>query len=208
MNLTLYLEFIKPSVGFSPLKDKYIMLSGMGAVAVLLAEGIDSLETAPYAAYYFGAVNNAISPRFWDLLSVISLLLLCLCLPLSYFARVFPSLSHTAQQARRLTQTLLFLTTDLGAIALGILLVMLFQSGDSEYLQAWKGLLFNGMGLILIIWLGLLNSALWLMGASLYDHAENYSGVIAKLLNTRILIMLPSYAVLLNAVVYLMLSQQ
>jgi hypothetical protein len=208
MNLTLYLEFIKPSVGFSPLWHKYLMLSGMGAVAVLLAEGIDSLETAPYAAYYLGAVNNAISPRFWDLLSVISLLLLCISLPLSYFARVFPSLSHTAQQARRLTQTLLFLTTDLGAIALGILLVMVFQSGESEYLLAWKGLLFNGMGLILIIWLALLNSALWLIGASLYDHAEDYSGVIAKLLNTRLLIMLPSYAVLLNAVVYLMLSQQ
>lgn len=208
MNLTLYLEFIKPSVGFSPLWHKYIMLSGMGAVAVLLAEGIDSLETAPYAAYYLGAVNNAISPRFWDLLTVISLLLLCLSLPLSYFARVFPSLSHTAQQARRLTQTLLFLTTDLGAIALGILLVLLFQSGESEYLLAWKTLLFNGMGLILIVWLALLNSALWLIGASLYDTAENYSGVIAKLLNTRILIMLPSYAVLLNAVVYLMLSQQ
>ncbi|MDO9215437.1 MAG: hypothetical protein Q7U23_16585 [Methylococcales bacterium] len=208
MNLTLYLEFIKPSVGFSPLWHKYIMLSGMGAVAVLLAEGIDSLETAPYAAYYLGAVNNAISPRFWDLLTVISLLLLCLSLPLSYFARVFPSLSHTAQQARRLTQTLIFLTTDLGAIALGILLVLLFQSGESEYLLAWKALLFNGMGLILIIWLALLNSALWLIGASLYDTAEDYSGVIAKLLNTRILIMLPSYAVLLNAVVYLMLSQQ
>lgn len=208
MNLTLYLEFIKPSVGFSPLWHKYLMLSGMGAVAVLLAEGIDSLETAPYAAYYFGAVNNAISPRFWDLLTVISLLLLCLSLPLSYFARVFPSLSHTAQQARRLTQTLIFLTTDLGAIALGILLVMLFQSGESEYLRAWKDLLFNGMGLILIIWLALLNSALWLIGASLYDTADNYSGVIAKLLNTRILIMIPSYAVLLNAVVYLMLSQQ
>ncbi|MDP3837627.1 MAG: hypothetical protein Q8Q54_01760 [Methylococcales bacterium] len=208
MNLTLYLEFIKPSVGFSPLWHKYIMLSGMGAVAVLLAEGIDSLETAPYAAYYLGAVNNAISPRFWDLLTVISLLLLCLSLPLSYFARVFPSLSHTAQQARRLTQTLIFLTTDLGAIALGILLVLLFQSGESEYLLAWKALLFNGMGLILIIWLALLNSALWLIGASLYDAADNYSGVIAKLLNTRILIMLPSYAVLLNAVVYLMLSQQ
>lgn len=86
MNLTLYLEFIKPSVGFSPLKHKYIMLSGMGAFAVLLAEGIDSLETAPYAAYYIGAVNSAISPRFWDLLSVISLLLLCISLPLSYLA--------------------------------------------------------------------------------------------------------------------------
>jgi hypothetical protein len=208
MNLTLYLEFIKPSVGFSPLWHKYVMLSGMGIAAVLIANIIDSLETAPYAAYYVGAVNAAINPRFWDLLSVISLLLLCVSLPLSYFARAFPALTRFAQQARRLNQTLLFLTVDLGAIALGILLVMLFKSGDSEYLLSWKALLFNGMGLILIVWMAILNSALWLIGASLYDSAENYSGVIAKLLNTRMLIMLPSYAVLLNAVVYLMLSQQ
>jgi len=208
MNLTSYLEFIKPSVGFSPLWHKYLMLSGMGIASVLLATIIDNLETAPYAAYYVGAVNAAIHPRFWDLLSVISLLLLCISLPLSYVSRVFPALTRLAQQTRRLTQTLLFLTADLGAIALGILLALLFQSGESEYLLAWKTLLFNGMGLILIMWLALLNSALWLIGASLYDNTENYSGVIAKLLNTRILIMLPSYAVLLNAVVYLMLSQQ
>lgn len=208
MNLTLYLEFIKPSVGFTPLWHKYLMLSGIGIASVLLATIIDSLETAPYAAYYVGAVNAAIHPRFWDLLGVISLLLLCVSLPLSYFSRIFPALTHFAKQARRLNQTLLFLTADLGAIALGILLALLFQSGDSEYLMAWKTLLFNGMGLILIVWLALLNSALWLIGASLYDSDENYSGVIAKLLNTRMVILLPSYAVILNAVVYLMLSQQ
>ncbi|CAG0938773.1 hypothetical protein BROC_00388 [Candidatus Brocadiaceae bacterium] len=208
MNLNLYLELIKPSVGFAPLKQKYLMLSGMGVATVFIAHAIDSLETAPYAAYYVGAVNAAIHPRFWDLLSVISLLLLCVSLLLSYLAQRFSVLLSVAKRTRQLNQALLFLTADFGAIALGILSVLLFKSGDSDYLLAWKALLFNGMGLILIIWLALLNSALWLIGASLYDHEENYSGVIAKLLNTRPAVLLPSYAVILNAIVYLMLSQQ
>lgn len=208
MNMIAYLDYLKPSSGFEPLMEKYGRLSSIGMVTVLLAKAIDSLETAPYAAYYMGAVNAAVNPRFWDLLSVISLLLLCLSLPICYMAEFFPKLQKTALRLRRETQRLLFLTSDLGAIALGILFVMLFQSGDSEYLQAWKALLFNGAGLVLWLWLLVLNSALWLIGASVYDECHAYSGVLAKLLNLRISLVLPSYASLLSMVVYLMLSQQ
>lgn len=209
MNTNHLLELLKPSQGFAPLRDKYLMLSGVGIASVLLAEGIDSLETAPYAAYYVGAVNSAISPRFWDLMSVISLLLFCLTLPLVYLSTFLPKLQSVATYARRLTQTLFYLTSDLGAVALGILLVLLLIPQESAYLQAWQGLLFSRSSVISLILLAILNSVLWLMGASLYsENKTSCSGIVGNLFSQPLKIMLPSYLSLTGAVIYLMVSQQ
>jgi len=209
MNMHDFLNLIKPAQGFAPLRDKYLMLSGVGIASVLIAEGIDSLETAPYAAYYVGAVNSAISPRFWDLMSVISLLLLCLTLPLTYVSRFISKLESSALYVRKLTQALFYLTSDLGAVALGILLTLLFLPQESAYLQAWQSLLFSrssGVSLLLLVFL---NSMLWLMGASLYNgNNANYSGIFEKLFAQPAKIILPSYLSLAGAVIYLAVSQQ
>lgn len=209
MNMHDFLNLIKPAQGFSPLRDKYLMLSGVGIASVLIAEGIDSLETAPYAAYYVGAVNSAISPRFWDLMSVISLLLLCLTLPLTYVSRFISKLESTALYVRKLTQALFYLTSDLGAVALGILLALLFVPQESAYLQAWQSLLFSrssGVSLLLLVFL---NSMLWLMGASVYNsNNANYAGIFEKLFAQPAKIILPSYLSLAGAVIYLAVSQQ
>jgi len=209
MNMHDFLNLIKPAQGFAPLRDKYLMLSGVGIASVLIAEGIDSLETAPYAAYYVGAVNSAISPRFWDLMSVISLLLLCLTLPLTYVSRFISKLESSALYVRKLTQALFYLTSDLGAVALGILLTLLFLPQESAYLQAWQSLLFSrssGVSLLLLVFL---NSMLWLMGASVYNgNNANYSGIFEKLFAQPAKIILPSYLSLAGAVIYLAVSQQ
>jgi hypothetical protein len=194
MNTNEFLNVIKPAQGFLPLRDKYLMLSGVGIASVLIAEIIDSLETAPYAAYYVGAVNSAISPRFWDLMSVISLLLLCLTLPLTYAARFLSKIESTALYVRKFTQALFYLTSDLGAVALGILLVLLFIPQESEYLQAWQSLLFSRSSVFSLLLFAFLNSILWLIGASLYNTSNsNYSGIIATLFAQPATIVLPSY---------------
>jgi hypothetical protein len=204
-----YLVFFRPRSGFMPLVNKYLLLSSIGAASVLISEGIDNMEAAPYAAYYVGAVNESINPRFWDLLSVISLLLLCISLPLTYLAQFFTALIYPAQQIRRFNQKLLFLTADVGALALGILFIMLFQTEESVYLQDWKSLLLNGAGFFLVVWLAVLNSVLWLLGASIYDSSDHaYSGLIAALFSVPIKVMLPIYVTIASAVLYLMASQQ
>lgn len=209
MNTNEFLNVIKPAQGFLPLRDKYLMLSGVGIASVLIAEIIDSLETAPYAAYYVGAVNSAISPRFWDLMSVISLLLLCLTLPLTYASRFTSKIESTALYVRKLTQALFYLTSDLGAVALGILLVLLFVPQESEYLQAWQSLLFSRSSVFSLLLFAFLNSILWLIGASLYNtNNSDYSGVIATLFAQPATIVLPSYLSLAGAVIYLAVSQQ
>ena len=209
MNKNEFLNVIKPAQGFSPLRDKYLMLSGVGIASVLIAEIIDSLETAPYAAYYVGAVNSAISPRFWDLMSVISLLLLCLTLPLTYVSRFISKIESTALYVRKLTQALFYLTSDLGAVALGILLVLLFVPQESEYLQARQSLLFSRSSVVSLLLFAFLNSILWLIGASLYNTSNsNYSGIIATLFAQPATIVLPSYLSLAGAVIYLAVSQQ
>ena len=209
MNANNFLELLKPAQGFMPLRDKYLMLSGVGIASVLIAEIIDSLETAPYAAYYVDAVNSAISPRFWDLMSVISLLLLCLTLPLTYASRFISKIESTALYVRKLTQALFYLTSDLGAVALGILLVLLFIPQESEYLQAWQSLLFSRSSVFSLLLFAFLNSILWLIGASLYNTSNsNYSGIIATLFAQPATIVLPSYLSLAGAVIYLAVSQQ
>jgi hypothetical protein len=209
MNTNEFLNVIKPAQGFSPLRDKYLMLSGVGIASVLIAEIIDSLETAPYAAYYVGAVNSAISPRFWDLMSVMSLLFLCLTLPLTYASRFISKIESTALYVRKLTQALFYLTSDLGAVALGILLVLLFVPQESEYLQAWQSLLFSRSSVVSLLLFAFLNSILWLIGASLYNSSNsNYSGIIATLFAQPATIVLPSYLSLAGAVIYLAVSQQ
>lgn len=209
MNTNHFLELVKPAQGFTPLRDKYLMLSGVGIASVLLAEGIDSLETAPYAAYYVGAVNSAISPRFWDLMSVISLLLFCLTLPLTYLAQFLPKMNAVALYARKLTQTLFYLTSDLGAVALGILLVLLLFPQESAYLQSWQSLLFSRSSVLSLLLLAILNSALWLIGSSLHNENNSAcSGIVGTLFEQPLKIMLPSYLGLTIAVVYLMVSQQ
>lgn len=209
MNMHDFLNLIKPAQGFAPLRDKYLMLSGVGIASVLIAEGIDSLETAPYAAYYVGAVNSAISPRFWDLMSVISLLLLCLTLPLTYVSRFISKLESSALYVRKLTQALFYLTSDLGAVALGILLTLLFLPQESAYLQAWQSLLFSRSSIVSLLLLVFLNSMLWLMGASVYNsNNANYSGIFEKLFAQPAKIILPSYLSLAGAVIYLAVSQQ
>lgn len=209
MNTNEFLNVIKPAQGFLPLRDKYLMLSGVGIASVLIAEIIDSLETAPYAAYYVGAVNSAISPRFWDLMSVISLFLLCLTLPLTYAVRFISKIEATALYIRKLTQALFYLTSDLGAVALGILLVLLFIPHESEYLQAWQSLLFSRSSVVSLLLFAFLNSILWLIGASLYNTSNSsYSGIIETLFAQPAKIVLPSYLSLAGAVIYLAVSQQ
>ncbi len=161
MNTTIKNE-INSTFDLNALRLALAAYAGLGLFVVLIAEGLDNQEPAPYAAYYVGAINEAISPKFWDLLSDTSLLLLCLSLPAAYLSRQHRALLSSTNYLCRLNYRLFLLAFTLGATAWGILLAqIILRLADGVYPAAWGSLFFDAPGFLVLILLPLLNSLWW-----------------------------------------------
>ncbi len=180
--------------------------AGLGLFVVLIAEGLDNQEPAPYAAYYVGAINEAISPKFWDLLSDTSLLLLCLSLPAAYLSRQHAALLTPAKYLCRLNNRLFLLAFTLGATAWGILLAqIILRLADGAYPAAWGDLFFNAPAFLVLIFLPSLNSLWWCTAQAV---AQPDSDALQWLFEKLGKYTWPSYAAFAGLVVFLVVNQQ
>lgn len=169
------LDALKSALDYPALRRYWVASTSLGFCAALIAEALDLLEPAPYAAYYAGAVNAAISPRFWDLLSVIGLLLLCLILPLLLInqrRRTWPSGLASLCQAGHFVFRTVF---TLGALATGLLFAhMLLGRFDSPAFLAWGELFFNFHPVLALLVLLALNTGLGGIGQALAQPAHPF----------------------------------
>ncbi|MDD2724140.1 MAG: hypothetical protein PHH59_09000 [Methylovulum sp.] len=180
--------------------------AGLGLFVVLIAEGLDNQEPAPYAAYYVGAVNESISPKFWDLLSDTSLLLLCLSLPAAYLSRRHQALSTPAKYLCRINNRLFLLAFTLGATAWGILLAqIILRLADGAYPAAWGNLFFDAPGFLILVFLPLLNSLWWCAAQTV---AQPDSAALQWLFDKLGKYTWPVYGVFTGLVVFLVVNQQ
>jgi len=152
MHSDTIVEPLKDALAYPELGGKLISYLGLGFASALAAETIDMLEPAPYAAYYVGAVNAAISPRYWDLLAVIGLLLLCGLFPMMALRPRWPGLGAVVGVLLPATRQVLTFAFALGAVSAGILLALLLSgSFDSPALLAWGELLFGSHPVIALL---------------------------------------------------------
>jgi len=204
MNNTI--EFFKSALDLTALRLASLGYAGLGLFVVIIAEGLDDQEPAPYAAYYVGAINEAISPKFWDLLSISSLLVLCLTLPTVYLSRQTPVWIRPATYLCRINYRLFLLAFTLGATAWGILVAqIILRLADGVYPAAWGSLFFGGNGLVVLVMLPLLN-ALWWCAAQAVAQPDS---VLLQWLFRRLgKYTWPAYGLYTGLVVLLIVSQQ
>ena len=81
-----YLALSIPKSGIGHFTETYLTWFSVGFVSSFVAGALDKYAGVAYAAYYTGAVNEAVGFNFWVLLTVIGLLLFALCLPIQYLA--------------------------------------------------------------------------------------------------------------------------
>ncbi|GAB6140726.1 hypothetical protein JCM14076_14550 [Methylosoma difficile] len=180
--------------------------AGLGLFVVLIAEGLDNQEPAPYAAYYVGAINEAISPKFWDLLSDTSLLLLCLSLPAAYLSQQHAALLTPAKYLCRLNNRLFLLAFTLGATAWGILLAqIILRLADGAYPAAWGDLFFNAPAFLILIFLPSINSLWWCAAQAV---AQPDSTALQWLFEKLGKYTWPAYAAFAGLMVFLVVNQQ
>lgn len=180
--------------------------AGLGLFVVMIAEGLDNQEPEPYANYYVGAINEAISPEFWDLLGDIGLLLLCLSLLVVYLSRRIPVLDKPAQYLCLVNNRLFLLAFTLGATAWGILLAqIILRLADGAYPAAWSSLFFDAPSFLVLVFLPLLNS-LWWCAAQIVAKPDSAAlqWLFAKLGKYT----WPAYGVFTGLVVFLVVNQQ
>lgn len=209
MNIRKYIDCCRPEAGYDHLIQSYLKLSGISFLAVFIAEALDELESAPYAAYYVGAINEAVSPKFWDLLSVSGLMFLCISFVFIYLAKRISLLVIPARYLSLMTHILFLLAFDMGAIALGILFAQFIQAMDGAYLKAWESLLFSQADFLMLLALAVLNTLLWIAGESIYnrDH-HRYSGILNWMIDSPNRYTWTACGLFTGFVAYLILSQQ
>lgn len=203
------LRLLIPKAGLAHLGATYINWAGVGFIASWIAGTLDKHSDVLYAAYYTGAVNEAIGFKFWVLLVVIGTLLFCIGLPLFYLAKHFEQLSQLTQRFRRFIYMFFLVAFDEGALMIGILLANFMHASDRMSLLSTKSFLFSDVGLFTILTLMIMNSVLWLIGESVYNSQDqSYSGVVALILNSPLKFSLPAYGVFSSLFVYVIMAQQ
>lgn len=209
MTMQEILRKIIPEAGTEHLLATYINWAGTGFICALIAGAIDHYSEVPYAAYYTGAVNEAIGFRFWVLLSVVGLLLLCASLPLVYVSHRFNRASAFADRLRRAIYMFFLVGFDEGGLMIGILLANLVYASDKAALLASKSFLFSGVNLFSIVLLIVLNSGLWLIGESVYNPgSKNYSGIVRFALDQPLKYLVPGYLLFTALVLTAVLNRQ
>lgn len=208
MNYQKYLAIIIPKAGLKHLKATYLTWAGVGFIGSYVATALDEYAEVAYAAYYTNAVNEAVGYKFWILLSVIGLLLLCASLPLIYLAEHLNRFEITAKKLRQLTYTFFVVAFDEGALMIGILVANFLHASEKVTLLASKSFLFSDIGFFVLLALCLANTLLWLLGEAIYNHDDQQvSGLIDWLIKTPLKFALPAYLVISGLFVHLITDQ-
>ncbi|MBE0437685.1 MAG: MxaP protein [Methylomicrobium sp.] len=208
MNYKKWIESAVPKAGVSHLVEMYLTWSGVGFAGALIASALDHYSAVPYAAYFTGAVNDAVGYRFWVLLSDIGLLFFCFSLPFLFMTRYFGAVEKVAYPLQRLTYTFFVVAFDEGALMIGILFANLLHASDKTVLLASKSFLFSDVGIFTILVLIVLNSALWMLGESIFNRDDkSFSGVVQMLMTAPVKYTAPGYCCFTGIAVYLIVSQ-
>ncbi len=148
MNLKDFTQLINQT----RLRQACLSYVGLGILLVVIAVVLDKQEPEPYAAYYVGAINEAISPKFLELLTIIGLLALCVTLPVWYGARRYQHWQRMANDCRTVTHHVITLTFALVALALGILMPqILFGMADTGYVALWQAVLLGSPRIVVLL---------------------------------------------------------
>lgn len=203
-----YLALSIPKAGIGHFTETYLTWFSVGFVSSFVAGALDKYAGVAYAAYYTGAVNEAVGFNFWVLLTVIGLLMFALCLPIQYLALKFDSVHGFIVTLRQFTYTFFLVAFDEGGLMIGILAANYFHASDRTAMLASKSFLFSGVGLFSIIVLALFNSLLWLLGEAIYNREDkSFSGVVSLMMAIPIRIAAPAYAAATGLLVYLVVAQ-
>jgi hypothetical protein len=209
MNVKKYLDLIKPKTDLGDLAEQYLTWAGVSFICFFIADGFDHLAEASYAAYYTGAINEAVSTKFWVLLGVTGLLLFCMALPAVFLARRLPALVQVSHYLRRITQAFCLIAFKIGALIVGIWTAHWLHFSDKDHMLASKSLLIDDIGFFSILALGILNTLYWLIGEGIYNRDDRgYSGLVGLILDWPVKYSLPAYTVFTGTVMYLIASQQ
>jgi hypothetical protein len=209
MNVKKYLDLIKPKTDFGDLTEQYLTWAGVSFICFFIADGFDHLAEASYAAYYTGAINEAVSTRFWVLLGVTGLLLFCMALPVVFLARRLPALVQVSHYLRRTTQAFCLIAFKIGALIVGIWTAHFLHFSDKDHMLASKSLLIDDISFFSILALGVANTVYWLIGEGIYHRDDQgYSGLTALIVDWPVKYSLPAYTALTGTVMYLIASQQ
>lgn len=206
MNSDNLIDTVKSAVAYAELCAHWLAYAGLGFASVFVAIAVDRLEPAPYAAYYVGAVNAAISPKYWDLLSVTSLMLLCGVPPLRLLRQQPSAWAVVSDGLCRVTRQILAVTFSLGAVSAGILAALLVcGQSNGAALLAWSELLFGSHPVIALLLLVVFNSLLGAAGLALAQPEHPWwQRVLAQPRRYR----WSFYALFVGAVVVLVAGQQ
>lgn len=203
-----YLVLIIPKAGIGHFTETYLTWFSVGFVSSFVAGALDKYAGVAYAAYYTGAVNEAVGFNFWVLLTVIGLLMFALCLPIQYLALKLDSVHGFIVTLRRFTYTFFLVAFDEGGLMIGILAANYFHASDRTAMLASKSFLFSGVGIFSIIVLALFNSLLWLLGEAIYNSEDkSFSGVVGLMMAIPVRIAAPVYAAGTGLLVYLVVVQ-
>lgn len=209
MNPRKTIDAITPDSGLNHLLNDYGRWSGISFFCFFIADGYDHLETAAYAAYYSEAAQYAINPHFWVLLSVVSLTLLCLILPIVYFARTHAKLTQYADLSRLAVRQFFTAAFTVGALLTGLMIAYWLHGHENAALIAapWSGA--NETTFISIATLIVCNTLLGLLGESLCHQTDyGYSGMIERLIDTPLRVALPAYFGIIVVVDLIITAQQ
>jgi len=208
MNITNLLQQAIPKAGLNHYAETYLTWAGVGLIGALVAQSLDSQADVAYAAYYTGAVNDAVGYRFWILLAVIGLLLFGISMPLLYLARHWPQAALLANPLRRLCYTFFLVAFDEGGLMIGILLANFLHASERSTLLAEKSFLFSDVGIPVILALACANSLLWLLGESIYHRQDkSYSGLVRLVMDLPVKYLAPGYLCGAGVALYLILNQ-
>lgn len=209
MTIKKYFDLIKPKTELDDLTEQYLTWAGVSFFCFFIADAFDHLAEASYAAYYTGAINEAVGTKFWVLLGVAGLLLFCMALPTIYLSRYFPVFVRISYYLRRMTQAFCLVAFKIGALIVGIWTAHFLHISDKDHLLASKFLLSDEIGLFSILALAIANTLYWLIGEGIYNRDDQrYSGLVGLVLEWPVKYSLPAYTVLTGAVMFLIASQQ
>lgn len=208
MNKQKIIELISPKSGFSDLLGVYLNWAGVGFISVFIAEQLDNYSGVSYAAFFTNSVNAAIGFKFWVLITIIGLLLYCLCLPVVFIAQRNPQLLPISQRLRYFIYTFFLVAFDEGALMIGILFANLIHTSERAALITSKTFLFTEASLFTIAALMIGNSILWLMGESLYNQIDkSYSGLVDAAVKSPLKYSLPGYLLFTLLFILLVINQ-
>jgi len=209
MTIKKYFNLIKPQTGLDDLTEQYLTWAGVSFTCFFIADAFDHLAEAAYAAYYTGAINEAVGTKFWVLLGVTGLLLFCIALPAVYLARYFPVFVRISHYLRRAAQAFCLIAFKVGALIAGIWSAHFLHFSDKDHMLASKLLLSDDIGLFSILAFVITNTLYWLIGEGIYNRDDQrYSGLAGLVLGWPVKYSLPAYTVLTGAVMFLIASQQ